>query len=118
MKAARRTPPEPYTIRINNLRAAIQKHKLDSYLVQDRVDQYWLTGFTGEDGMALVTPTDVVLLTDGRFDEAANIEAPWARKVIRKKRTPDATIKELRRARAKHVGFCSGLMTVGEFAAL
>jgi len=118
MKAARRTPPEPYSIRINNLRAAIQKHKLDSYLVQDRVDQYWLTGFTGEDGMTLVTPTDVVLLTDGRFDEAANIEAPWARKVIRKKRTPDATIKELRRARAKHVGFCSGHMTVGEFAAL
>jgi Xaa-Pro aminopeptidase len=118
MKGVRCTPPEPYSLRINNLRAALQKHKLDSYLVQDRLDQYWLTGFTGEDGLTLVTPQDVVLLTDGRFDEAANLEAPWARKVLRKQRTPEANLQELRRARAKRIGFCRHHMTVGEFAAL
>lgn len=78
--------------------------KLDGYLVQDRMDQLWLTGFTGESGSVLITQTAVVLLTDGRFDETADIEAPWARKVIRRKRTADETVRELRRTKVSRLG--------------
>lgn len=78
--------------------------KLDSYLVQDRMDQVWLTGFTGESGSVLVTEKAVVLLTDGRFDETADIEAPWARKVLRKHRSADETVRELRRAKVTRLG--------------
>jgi Xaa-Pro aminopeptidase len=96
----------------------MDRRKLDGYLVQSRMDQYWLTGFTGEDGFVLVTNRAVVLLTDGRFDEAANIEAPWARKVLRKVRTPERTAQELKRYKLERVGFDPGHLNVAEFTGL
>lgn len=69
------------------------------------MDQYWLTGFTGEDGQVLVTQRGVALLTDGRFDQTADLEAPWARKVLRKKRGPEATAKEIKRAKVGRIGY-------------
>ncbi len=111
-------PGEPYSLRLNKLREEMTRRKLDGYLIQQRMDQYWATGFTGEDGAALITHRAVVLLTDGRFDQAANIEAPYARKVLRKKRTPDETIRELKRCRLRRVGFNPDHMTVAEYGVL
>jgi len=112
------TPPEPYSLRLNNLRDELTRRRLDGYLIQDRMDQYWATGFTGEDGAALVTDRAVVLLTDGRFDEAADLQAPYARKVLRKKRTPDETVREVRRCKVKRLGFNPDHMNVREYDAL
>lgn len=92
--------------------------KLDGYLVQDRMDQIWLTGFTGESGSVLVTQGSVTLLTDGRFDETADIEAPWARKVLRKKRSADETVRELRRAKITRVGIDPDHTTLRTFTEL
>ena len=118
--AAKRTSkscPKLHAGRVKRVRAEMTKLKLDGYLVQNRKDQYWLTGFTGEDGYVLVTQRDVVLLTDGRFDEAANIEAPWACKVLRKQRTPARTAEELHKRKLQRVGFDPGHFTVDEFTA-
>ena len=100
------------------LRAEMDRRELDGYLVLNRMDQYWLTGFTGEDGLALVTPRAVVLLTDGRFDEAADIQAPYARKVLRKERTPQVNAAIIRRYEPEQLGFDPGQMSVSEHAAL
>ncbi|WP_320046847.1 Xaa-Pro peptidase family protein [uncultured Ilyobacter sp.] len=107
--------PALYADRIKRVRAEMEAKKLDGYLVQDRKDQYWLTGFTGEDGYVLVTKKEVALLTDGRFDEAANIQAPWAVKVLREQRTPERTAKELKARRLKRVGFDPDHFTVADF---
>jgi Xaa-Pro aminopeptidase len=117
MATKAKSVPAPYRDRLSRLRAEIERRKLDGYLVQNRMDQYWLTGFTGEDGFVLVTPNAVVLLTDGRFDEAADIETPWARKVLRKIRTPERTAKEIRRYKPKRVGFDPGHLNVAEYTA-
>lgn len=98
-------PTPPYDNRINRVRAKIRELKLDGYLVNNRMDQYWLTGFTGEDGGVLVTEKHVVLLTDGRFDQTADIEAPYARKVIRKDRGPKTTVREINKLRIAKLGF-------------
>jgi Xaa-Pro aminopeptidase len=90
------------------------ERELDAYLVQSRMDQYWLTGFTGEDGYTLITPRAVVLLTDGRFDENADKQAPFAKKVLRKKRTPDGTAAAINRYNIEHLGFNPDHMTVSE----
>ncbi len=111
-------PAEVYQRRLTAIRTELAKRKVDALFVQDRADQYWLTGFTGEDGSAIVTEKDVVLLTDGRFDEAADIEAPWARRVLRKVRGPEANAKELKRTRARRIGFNPDNMKVREFEAL
>ena len=112
------TIPHPYSLRIQKLRDEIARRRLDGYLIQERMDQYWATGFTGEDGAALITGRHVVLLTDGRFDVAADREAPYARRVLRRKRSPDETIKEVRRCRVARLGFNPAHMNVADFSAL
>ncbi len=117
MSKERTRAGEPYSRRINGLREAMSRRRLDGWLVQDRMDQIWLTGFTGEDGYTLVTPRDIVLLTDGRFDEAADREAPYARKVLRKKRDPATTSACIRRFKLGRIGFNPDQMSVSSFAA-
>ena len=117
-KKTTKTPPKPYSLRIQNLRDALQQRGLDGYLVQDRMEQYWLTGFTGEDGYTIITPKEAVLLTDGRFDEAASIEAPWARKILRKKRTAEVNGGEIVRCKIKQLGFNPAQMSVADHKAL
>lgn len=110
--------PPPYDQRLGRLRAELARRRLDGFLILSRMDQYWLTGFTGEDGLVLVTPRAVVLLTDGRFDEAADLEAPYAKKVLRKQRTPEVNARIIRRYRPDRLGFDPGQIAVGEFTAL
>lgn len=118
MKSRRTPPSEPFASRIARVRDELARHKVDGYLILDRMDQYWLTGFTGEDGGVLVTAREVLLLTDGRFDQTADIEAPFATKLVRKKRTPDVTAKEVRRRRIRRLGYDPGHLPVRDFVAL
>lgn len=115
---AKLAAPSPYAERLHALCARLASARLDGYYVQDRLDQYWLTGFTGEDGAAIVTRNSVVLLTDGRFDQAADAEAPFARKVIRKQRNSEANAKVIRQLRVARLGFNPDAMHVREFAEL
>ncbi|MFO0840084.1 MAG: Xaa-Pro peptidase family protein [Phycisphaerae bacterium] len=117
-KSARRQPGAAHADRLSRMRSAIADARVDAFLVLDRMDQYWLTGFTGEDGGVIVTADQVVLLTDGRFGENADTEAPYARKVLRKKRSVEETVAELRRLRARRVGFEPAHLNVGAFAEL
>ena len=83
--AARKvTPPEPFAARLAFLRAMLRDRKADGAFISDPHDQFYLTGFTGEDGAVLVTSRAVWLVTDGRFKEQAQREAPWAKALIRK----------------------------------
>lgn len=118
MKKKPKTIPAPYRDRVARLRGLMARRKLDGYLVQNRMDQFWLTGFTGEDGFVLVTDRQVVLLSDGRFDETAAIESPWARMVLRKVRTAARTVQEFRKYKLARVGFDPGHLTVAEHAGL
>jgi Xaa-Pro aminopeptidase len=118
MPKAKRAIPQPHADRITRLRERMRSRRLDAYLVQNRNDQYWLTGFTGEDGSVLVTARSIVLLTDGRFDETADLEAPFARKVLRKRRTPDVTAREIRKRKPARVGYDVDHTTVRTFTEL
>ena len=83
-------PPRPFVDRLHALRTEIRRQHADAALISDPHDQYYLTGFTGEDGAVLVTRRQVWLLTDGRFTEQAR-ESPWARAFIRKVSLAKAT---------------------------
>jgi Xaa-Pro aminopeptidase len=109
---SRRAIPEPYRSRLQQLRHALKREQLDGYLALNRNDQFWLTGFTGEDGGVLVRPRTVTLLTDGRFEETARQETPYARAVIRPNRGPKSFAEELTRAGVKQCGFDPRHMTV------
>ncbi len=118
LKRSKAAPSATHQARIARVRQALTANRIDAYLVVSHVEQYWLTGFSGEDGGAIVTPDRIVLLTDSRFDQTADLEAPYARKVLRKKRSPDVTVRELRRVGAARVGFDPAHLSVAVFAEL
>lgn len=107
-----------YAARVARFRSLLREKKADGYLVTSRPDQCWLTGFTGEDGAVLVTPERVILLTDGRFAETARQEAPWAKAVVRKKRSPDTLAAAALKAGVRRLAFDPGKLTVTEHMAL
>ncbi len=111
-------PPPALSQRLARLRAQWMSRRLDGLLITDRSDQIWATGFTGEDGEVLITRRQVVLLTDGRFDETARREAPWARKVLRARRGPEATAREIRRRKLARIGIDPARITAERCAAL
>ncbi len=80
---ARQRPSKSTELRLARCREQLRRWRLPGYLLTNRTDQIYLTGFTGEDGAALITPRRVYLITDGRFAETADLEAPWAIKVVR-----------------------------------
>ncbi len=81
----------PYAARLAALRTDLRHRKADAALITDPHDQYYLTGFSGEDGAVLITARQVYLLTDGRFAEQATRQAPWAKAVVRKTSLDKAT---------------------------
>jgi Xaa-Pro aminopeptidase len=105
-------PSQSFVRRLLACRQKIQQKSLDGYLITNRADQFYFTGFDGEDGAALVTPRQVYLLTDGRFEQEAAETAPWAQAIIRKGRLSEALAKLATRLRLRQIGFQPEILTV------
>jgi len=117
-KTALKKPPTHIAARLRACRAKIQQKSLDGYLVTNPKDQLYLSGFDGEDGAVLILPRTVYLLTDGRFKEAAQRQAPWARAVIRRESIPKVLVRLLGKHRVDRLGFQPGAISVTEHKVL
>ncbi len=104
--------PATYQYRLNTLRTRIHQKSLGGYLVNNPIDQFYLTGFDGEDGAALVTPQQVFLVTDGRFKDEVKVAAPWATAVVRTGSLSEAIQRVTRKLRIKRLGFQPEALTV------
>jgi Xaa-Pro aminopeptidase len=113
-KTKAKKPPIPRVIaeRLARTRRRMADANLPAYLVTNPPDQYYLTGFTGEDGAALITPRQVYLLTDGRFTEQARVEAGWANARIRIKGLSDELTKLARRLGFDRLGIQPNHLTL------
>lgn len=96
--------PPMIASRLAACEARIQQKGLCGYLVTQRTDQHYLTGFDGEDGAALILPGRLILITDGRFKEEAAATG-WAKAVFRNEPLHQAVAKLVRRHRLKRIGF-------------
>jgi Xaa-Pro aminopeptidase len=114
----RQLPPSIIASRLNTCRDRIQQAGVTGYLVTARPDQFYLTGFDGEDGAALILPRKVYLITDGRFEEEAARAAPWATAVVRTGTIPDALKPLMGRHRVARLGFAPEFLSVAAHAAL
>ena len=83
-KGKARRPSPIIAERLARCRREMKKKRVKAYLVSNPQDYFYLIGFTGEDSAILVTPRDVHVISDGRFDEAINIECPWTKRWMRK----------------------------------
>lgn len=113
MKSSRSQRPAAHIeARLKTLREHLARNKLSVFLVNNPVDQFYLTGFTGEDGVVLVAPDKVYLITDGRFTEQAGREAGWARAIIRKGAISEAISKLRKQNRWRRIAFQPEYTTV------
>lgn len=73
-------PPLSVAGRVDRLRAAMVERELDGFVVSDVPSVRWLTGFTGSNGLVVVTADEVLLATDGRYatQAPAQLEAAGA----------------------------------------
>jgi len=111
-------PPSVIGRRLRPCREKIQQKSVNGYLITSPADQFYLTGFDGEDGAALILPRRVYLVTDGRFAEEADRSAPWASAVIRTGPLAAAVRGLVRKHRIDRLGFQPESLSVSAHAAL
>lgn len=84
----RRPPDREPARRLKKLQAALGRRRLDAFIVFDRSNAFYLTGFQSSLSFLLVTPREARLLVDGRYVEAAresvrHCEVVWFKKFAR-----------------------------------
>ena len=104
--------------RQKSVRDAMKELKLDGLLLTHPPDLAYLTNFTGDDSVGLITAKDVFLVTDFRYKEQAEMEAGWLKTSIRDGKMGDALAKALAEAKVSRVGFEANFTTVGAIDAL
>src|SRR5438445_13871395 len=70
-------------VRQKSVRDAMKELNLDGLLLTHPPDLAYLTNFTGEDSVGLITAKDLYLVTDFRYKEQAEIEAGWLKGAMR-----------------------------------
>ncbi|TFG50466.1 MAG: aminopeptidase P family protein, partial [Candidatus Brocadiia bacterium] len=69
--------------RVSSVRRELKKNKVTCLIVTNPSNVTYLTGFSGHDSWAIVTPAKVFLITDSRYTEQARNDCPHAEIVER-----------------------------------
>jgi Xaa-Pro aminopeptidase len=76
--------------RLRRCREIMLMNNLDGLVVADPADVRYLTGFSGEDSVLLITAVNKVIVTDSRYVEQLRQECPGLRRFIRRGAMADA----------------------------
>jgi Xaa-Pro aminopeptidase len=79
--------------------------KIDALLVSALPNIRYLSGFTGDNGLLLVTPESQTLFTDPRFSTQASQECTCAIKIAPRGPVDPFAVEAIRRKKLKRVGF-------------
>jgi Xaa-Pro aminopeptidase len=109
---------DSFSIRGKELRKLLQRAGLDAWVVAEPANCYYLTGFTGEAGMLVVSQRESALVTDGRFTGQAREECRGLRVVEQKGPLGEAVGKYLLSRRLKWIGYDPGRMSVEQLGRL
>src|SRR5580658_10117467 len=95
----------PFKIRRKALDQLISNAKLDALVITHPANWYYLTGFTGEAGVLIVSDGLPTLITDGRFTTQVRQETSSVRLVQQKGSLMESTGRLLQEKAVKQVGF-------------
>lgn len=62
-------------MRIDKVRKVLLSENIDSIVVSNIKNVRYISGFTGDEGMAVITEKDAYLIVDGRFTQQAKVES-------------------------------------------
>ncbi len=105
-------------VRHKAVRDAMKSLELDGILLTHTPDLAYLTNFTGDDSVGLITLKDFWLVTDFRYKEQAELEAGWLKVVMREAKMADALVEAVGQAKVKRIGFEANFTSVGQVKAL
>src|SRR5687767_12564330 len=105
-------------VRHKAVRDAMKELKLDAILLTHPPDLAYLTNFTGDDSVGLITEKDFHLVTDFRYQEQAELEAGWLKQTMRDGKMSEAIAKAVNAAKVKRIGYEANFTTVGQVNAL
>ena len=75
------------------VREAMKQLKIDGLLLTTPADLSYLTNFTGDQSIGLITPGEFHIVTDFRYQEQAELEAGWLDITLRDGNMADALSK-------------------------
>lgn len=107
--------------RHKRVREAMKALKLDGLMLTHPPDLAYLSNFTGDDSVGVLTHKDLHLVTDFRYTEQAEIEAAWLKVVCREGKIvkmTDALARTFKEGGTKRVGFEVNYTTVGQYDGL
>ncbi|NNM84318.1 MAG: aminopeptidase P family protein, partial [Phycisphaerales bacterium] len=110
--------PEYLLARLERLRAAMAKAKVSSLLVNNFPDVSYLTGFEGDDSWAVVTPKNIWLITDSRYEEQSARECPWVRTVVRRQGLALEVARIAKREKIEKLGIQQEILTLRQMEIL
>lgn len=105
-------------VRQKSVREAMKALNLDAILLTHPPDLAYLSNFTGDDSIGLITEKDFFLVTDFRYKEQAEQEAGWLKTNMRENKMSDALAQTITESKAKRIGFEANFATVGQMDAL
>lgn len=104
--------------RLTVLREQMQKEvdRYDGLFITRPENRAYLSGFTGSFGFLLITATEAVILTDGRYAEQAKMQAPgWTVTQI-KRPFEEYVVPEIKRLNISKLGFEADHLSFGEYS--
>jgi Xaa-Pro aminopeptidase len=109
---------EQYARRRREVVRELKRRELDCLLVTHPANWYYLTGFSGESGILVVTAEGTTLITDGRFTTQARQEAHEIRVELQKGALYGSVGEWLKHRGIRRVGYDPGQWTVAQRKAL
>ncbi len=103
--------------RVARLVSLLSRRRIGLFLCSRMTNIRYLCGFTGSDGVLLVSPEGVTLVTDGRYAEQTRREVRDADVLISDRKWREVS-RRVRRARPSRVGFESRHLSVELFRLL
>lgn len=102
--------------RVDRLREKLSEANLDAILVVDQANRRYLSGFTGSTGWLFISQKEALLITDGRYWERAEREAPAFTLVrVSPDRGYEKTLHQILSERPGRIGFEAERVTVSQY---
>src|SRR5450432_4096338 len=105
-------------VRHKAVRDAMKELKLDGMLLTHPPDLSYLTNFTGDDSVGLITGKNIHIVTDFRYEEQAQLEAGWVELAVRDGKMADKLAETLVKAGVKRIGFEANFTSFGQVMAM